>query len=260
MRIFAVVGKGGAGKTTTTVNLAAGLALRGNRVLVVDMDAQLQASACLTRDFGQGPSFADVLVRRAGLEETVVETAGLELAPGADELAELSWETIGEDAVRSVLEPHRDRWDWGLIDTPAHPGGFAVWTALCAADEVVVPIKAEFLAYHGVSRYLRVIDQAKRSCNDRVILRGFVVNQFLHQPRMTGMILERMENMILERMEESFGAATLLKPYVRQDIRLAYAAARRTPVQLAFPDSNGAKDFNALAEVIDHDRRDGSVD
>lgn len=239
--------KGGVGKTTTTVNLGAGLARLGYRVLLLDFDPQANLTSHLEppRDADAGTTY-DLLRDRRPITELVLPTReeNLFVVPAGDDLAgvelelaaEIGRETILRDALaRAAADGMRA--DWVLIDCPPSLGLLAV-NALTAADEALVPIQAEFFALSGMAKFVEVQRLVQNRLNDRLRLAGIVICMWKGNARLSHEVREEVDNV--------FGDV-LYRGVVRQNVKLAEApSAARTIFDYA-PDSNGAADYAALA-------------
>jgi len=252
VRVIAVFNhKGGVGKTTTVANLGAGLARRGKRVLLVDVDPQ----ACLTVHFGIDPETAektiyDVLCRDLPFGEAVRELEGetllgvpshLDLAGAELELAT----TMGrERLLRDALERYlaaQQRIDYVLFDCPPSLGLLTV-NALAAADEVFVPLQTEFLALRGVGKLVDVVTLVRRRLNPTVKITGI-----LPTLSRTGTLLARE---VQEEIARHFGSK-VFKTRIRSNVKLAEAPSHGKSIFAYAPGSAGAEDYAALAGEVE---------
>lgn len=249
MRITAVINqKGGVGKTTTTVNLGAALARKGLRVLLVDLDPQANLTAHLMMDHAQVRTTTyDLLMGNAPLADVARPTAieGLYLVPSAGDLAgaevELANEIGREYFLKDRLQKADERtavFDEVLVDCPPSLGLLAI-NALTAADEALVPLQAEFFALQGMARYLEVQNLVKERLNPNLRLGGIVICMWKGQANLS--------HEVREEVKKSFGEV-LFETVIRQNVKLAEAPSAGKTIFEYAADSNGAQDYEALAE------------
>lgn len=252
MRIIAIFNhKGGVGKTTSVVNVAAALARAGRRVLVVDADPQ----ACLTVHLGidladPGGSLYEVLTEELPLERAIRPTAeaNLSVVPSHLDLAGAEMElaaTIGREAIlRHAMERFlktRPALDYVLLDCPPSLGLLTV-NALCAAREVVVPLQTEFLALRGMGKLVEVVRLVQRRSNPELRITGIIPTLYRQ-----GTLLARE---VKEEIEKHFGGK-VFRTMVRTNVRLAEAPSHGKTIFEYAPGSAGAHDYTELAKEID---------
>ncbi len=243
--VLAVVNqKGGTSKTTTAVNLAAALATRGERVLVIDLDPQATASAWLGHPDG-GRGLSDLLTDGTGSLSTLAVPSS---APGVDVVSSsstlagieryhaLSGTPGAEYVLRDALRLLPTRYDWIFIDCPPSLGLLVV-SALTAADGVLVPVETSVLAYTAVGQLLRTVDAVKTRLNPKLAITGMVACRVSRT---------RHAMDVMELLRNRFGSQ-VLKTQVRENVRLREAAAHRLPITQYAPSSIGAEDYGELA-------------
>ena len=239
--------KGGSGKTTTVVNLGAALAERGQRVLVVDVDPQANATNWLgIREAGRGMSA--VLCENTSISSIVIKgiDASIAVAPSSAWLVgaerALAAEMGAEMILRRRLAPVADSYDVALIDTPPTLGVLTVG-ALVAADEVLIPVAAHVLALNGLAQLRQTIDTVRDRLNERLRVLGIVACRVDSRTRHA---LE-----VVGELRSRFPAETVATT-VRENIRLAECPSFGQPITEYDTRSPGAEDYRALAgEVLE---------
>ena len=240
-RTFAIANhKGGVGKTTTAVNLGAGLAARGYRVLLVDMDAQANLTDTL-RATDATPNMYDILTD--GVDAAPVEvTPQLHVLPSSLDLAAAENElqtTIGrERLLTDALQPLLPRYDFVIIDTAPTLGQLTI-NAMAAAEAVILPLQAEYYALKGMRGLLGVIESVQRRVNRGLYIGGVIITQY--DTRTT------LHKQVRETIVQQFGAA-VFSTSVRKCIALAEAQAKRHDIFTYAPDSAGARDYAAVVD------------
>lgn len=242
MQVVAILNqKGGSGKTTTAVNLAAALGELGQRVLLVDLDPQASASRWLAVDDKVGGLY-DVLVQRTALEPHIQQTAiaGVDLVPARQDLAAAELEARrkpgAELVLRQALSHLPPHWDIVLLDCPPSLGLLTV-NALAAANEVFVPVEAHILALEGLADLLGTIDLVREALNPRLRL-GAVLACRVSRTRHTRDVTDLLRQQFPD---------TMLTTVVRESARLAEAPAFKKPILTYASDSPSALDYRAAA-------------
>jgi chromosome partitioning protein len=237
--------KGGTGKTTTTVNLAAALAEIGQRVLVVDVDPQANASTWLDA-VTDGKGMFATLCEKASIASIVCKSScsGVFVAPSTSWLVgaerALAGEIGAEAILRRRLADAANDYDIALIDTPPTLGVLTVG-ALVAADHVLIPVEAHILALNGLAQIMETIGAVRERLNADLTIAGILAcrvdSRTKHGPEVVAALRAR------------FPAETL-RTVIRENIRLAEAPSFGLPVSLYDPKSAGADDHRALAQEI----------
>ena len=258
MRSIAVINqKGGVGKTTSSVNLAAALAESGRRVCLMDLDPQAHASLHLGISAVDGEaSMYEVLCGDATIEQArrkvndhlYVVPANLDLA--AAEL-ELAGEVGREMILRDKLQDDSQPFDYLLLDCPPSLGVLTV-NALVAVSEVFLPLQPHFLALHGLSKLLRTIEVVSRRLNSGLRLSGVMLCMYDSNTRLAAEVSTDIDEFfqVSKGSREFFRRAKFFETRIRRNIRLAEAPSFGQSIFQYSGDSNGASDYRALAEEV----------
>lgn len=237
--------KGGVGKTTTCVNLAAALKEEGARVLVCDFDPQANA----TSGFGvdkttASPNIYDVLINGADVKRAVVETPYGDLIPANKALAGATVEMIAIDRreylLKSALDQLADRYDYILIDCPPSLELLTL-DSLCAADTVLVPVQCEYYALEGLSDLLSTIRIVKRSLNPAIALEGVVLTMYDGRTNLSMQVAEEVKRHF---------PGQVYATVIPRNVRLAEAPSYGKPVTAYDSLSRGAEAYQELAREV----------
>ncbi len=258
MRRIAILNqKGGVGKTTTTVNLAAALANEGHRTLVLDLDPQAHATLHLGLLPGRsGPSLYEVLTQSMPIAQSRHEIAPNLYCCGSHiDLAAAEVELIGtvgrEMILRDQLEADSEEFDYVLMDCPPSLGILTL-NALCAAREVLIPLQAHFLALHGLSKLLETIHLVSKRVNRDLRVAGVVLCLYESGTRLGGEVIEDLETYFSgpRRANAPWADARLFRTRVRRNIRLAECPSFGQSIFQYAPTSRGAEDYASLAAEL----------
>ncbi len=246
-KIIVINQKGGVGKTTTVANLGAALAELERQVLLVDADPQANLSLHFGAELAEGePSLYTLVRAEDGPEDVIRHTAvpGLKLIPASIDLAGLGVELSDTPdrllAMRRSLQDLPDSYDYMLIDSPPSLGILTL-NAVCAVEEVFIPLQTEFFALQGLGKLLRTLGRVKRAANRSLRVTGVVACK--HDARTC------LGKEILDDIHSHFGRR-VFETIVRQNVRLAEAPGFGLPITEYDPECHGAKDYRALAREV----------
>ncbi|NJD09146.1 MAG: ParA family protein [Gemmatimonadetes bacterium] len=248
-RVIAIANqKGGVGKTTTAINLGAGLAVAEQRTLIVDMDPQGNATSGLGFDKTTVPSSVyDVLIDGTPLQDSIltrVHFPFLDLLPSSQDLVGAEVELVDrphrELGLRDALGPVRDQYRYVLVDCPPSLGLLTLNT-LAAADTVLIPIQCEFYALEGLSQLLNTIRLVQHSLNPRLQVEGVLRTMFDSRLNLS--------RQVAEEAKEYFGSR-VFRSVIPRNVRLAEAPSFGKPIVLYDILSSGAQSYLALAQEI----------
>jgi len=258
MRKIAIINqKGGVGKTTTAVNLAAGLAQSGKRVCVLDLDPQAHASLHLGVTLHDGqPSVYDLLCGEASLADVRQNiSSNLSVIPTNLDLAaaelELAGEVGREVILRDRIEQDDDDSDFLIIDCPPSLGVLTL-NALTAVDEVFLPLQPHFLALHGLSKLLRTIEIVSKRLNPKLRLEGIVLCMYESSTRLAAEVSRDVEEFLQASASQIpvWASAKFFQTKIRRNIRLAEAPSFGQSIFDYAPNSHGSEDYLNLAKEV----------
>jgi chromosome partitioning protein len=240
--------KGGVAKTTTTVNLAAGLALRGHRVLVLDIDPQGNATTGLGLDKSRvETSTYDLICGDAVLEAAVQETPvkGLYCVPASPDLAGAEVELVSaedrEGRLRHSLQDARGRYDIVFVDCPPSLGLLTV-NALVAAHDLIVPVQCEYYALEGLGQLLGNAERVRRGLNPDLRVAGFLLTMFDARTRLS--------SQVEEEVRKHFGAL-VFQTRIPRSVKISEAPSYGEPVLTLDASSRGAIAYRLLATEVE---------
>ena len=239
--------KGGVGKTTTVINLAAYLALSGTRTLVIDLDPQGNATSGLGVDRRSiERSSYETLVDRVPISEVVASTPikGLDLVPSTPSLSGAEVELVGATArerrLAAGLAELNGRYDRVLIDCPPSLGLLTV-NALTAADGVLIPIQTEYYALEGLSQLVSTIRRVREGLNPRLEIEGVLLTMYDARTNLSAQVASEVRRHM---------NGTVYRTVVPRSVRLSEAPSHGLPIALYDPTSRGADAYRELAGEV----------
>ena len=210
--------KGGVGKTTTAVSLAVALGRRGQRVLLVDLDPQANATSALGVSGAEQPGTYDAILDEVPMADCIVrvEDEGVDVVPSSAELSGAEVELVPvlarERRLTNAIYPVRDHYDWVLIDCPPSLGLLTI-NALTASDSVIIPVQCEYMALEGLSRLMETLDLVKRSLNPGLHVLGLILTMFDARTRLAQQVVDEVRG----HFPQPFG------PIIPRSVRLSAA-------------------------------------
>ena len=246
-RIIAIANqKGGVGKTTTTINLGASLAMNNSEVLIIDIDSQVNATAGLGISQNLEKNISTLILGENSLEEVMKKTAveGLMLIPGSRNLSGLEIELAGaeyrEYLLKEAIEDSTGSFDYVLIDCPPSLGLMTI-NALVASNEVLVTLQSEYYALEGLSHLMDTVKNVKQLWNPGLTINGVVLTMFDRR-----LILSR----DVEEEVKGFLGSTLYETNIPRNVKLSEAPSYGMPVLLYDAKSKGALSYLNLAREV----------
>ena len=247
-RIIAVANqKGGVGKTTTSINLAACLAEKGKKVLAVDMDPQGNLTSGLGVDKDSvEKSIYELIIGEVDIKEVINKEVleNLDIIPTSIDLSAAEIELIGVDdkeyILRNAIDQVKDQYDFVIIDCPPSLSMLTI-NAMTTADSVIVPIQCEYYALEGLSQLIHTVELVKDRLNSKLEIEGVVFTMY---DARTNLSLQVVEN-VKDNLQQN-----IYKTIIPRNIRLAEAPSYGLPINKYDPKSTGAENYMRLADEV----------
>jgi chromosome partitioning protein len=249
MRIISMSNnKGGVGKTTTTVNVAACLDKLGKKVLVIDLDPQAQSTyhfGISQNRFDQpikiDKSIYDVIKGESSYQETIIDREGIHILPSSPELRGIEFIAMPakEFLLRDALET-LNGYDFVLIDCPPSLGVLTL-NALCYSNEIFIPLQVQFLPYHGMYNLFEAVDMVKKRLNKGIKITGIIATMYNSRKAINNEVIEEIEKRL---------PGKLFKTLIRENVALQEAPSWGKTIFEYKPNSTGADDYMDLTKEI----------
>lgn len=240
--------KGGVGKTTTSINLSACIAIQNKRVLLIDLDPQGNATSGVgIKKNDIKKSVYETLINDDDINEIIKKTqiSNLDICPADIKLAGAEVELVNfisrESRIKNAINSIQDKYDYIIIDCPPSLGLLTL-NAFTAANSVIIPIQCEYYALEGLSQFINTVKIVQRHLNESLKIEGVVLTMFNSRAKLCTQVAEEVRNYFKGKVYKSF---------IPRNIRLSEAPSFGMPIILYDPKSSGAKSYVKLAtEVI----------
>ncbi len=250
MRSIALINqKGGVGKTTTTANLSACLAMLGKRVLAVDMDPQANLSVHLGVDINRlKHSVYNLIMGKCTPEEVILHThvPKLDIIPSDIDLSGAEIELVGivgrETVLKEYLGNVMHEYDYILFDCPPSLGLLTL-NVLTLVHEIFIPVQTEFFALRGVSKLLDTFSIVQKRLNNNLEITGVILCMYASRTRLSNEVVEKVKEYFVDKVFNTI---------VRKNVKLSESPSHGQPVISYAPDSSGSEDYMALAKEVIH--------
>ncbi len=240
--------KGGVGKTTTSINLGAYLGFFDQRVLLIDLDPQANATSCLGIDknsLSQGTY--EVLINNLKPREAILHNArfALSMLPSTPNLAGAEIELIEienrEERLKNVISELQGKYDYILIDCPPSLGLLTLNGLIAANDGVIIPVQTEYLALEGLGQLTQTLSRIRENLAPNLTIRGVLLTMFDGRTNLSNDVMHEVQKFFPQKVFTS---------YIPRSVRLAEAPSFGMPIAIYAPESSGGKAYKALAAEI----------
>ena len=245
--IIAINQKGGVGKTTSAVNIAAGLGAMEIPTLLIDLDPQANATTGFGIQISETePSIYEVLLGHEILENTILTTSirYLDIAPSSQRLVGAEVEMVGilgrEQILKSAIEPIKQKYEFILADCPPSLGLLTI-NALTAGDSVLIPIQCEYYALEGLSQLLNTIGMIRKSINPSLAIEGVLITMFDSRLNLSKQVTAEVRDYFGDKVYDTV---------IKRNVRLGEAPSHGKPIILYDAMSTGAQNYMALVEEM----------
>ena len=243
--------KGGVGKTTTAINLAASLGEAGQRVLLVDFDPQGNTTGGIAPEGeGEGRTIYDLICGKAMVSECLIKdvSEGVDLIPADIDLsgAEIELHEIenGEKTLKEAIKGIKSNYDFVFIDCPPSIGTLTI-NALTASDGAIIPVQCEYYALEGLSQVLDTIEIVRQKLNTRLKIFGILFTMYDARTNLSDQVIQSVRQSL---------KAPIFETVIPRNVRLAEAPSHGEPITIYDPSSRGAESYRLLASELLRER------